>query len=91
MVHGFLMSSNEQKYTCQYLAERGMFVLAPNMSKIMWGSEKRTKNVEDVVEQTEWLIKQSKTSHSPYFGLCDPTRMAIAGNSSGGAICLRLF
>ena len=87
MVHGFLMSSIQQKYTCRFLAERGFIVLAPNMAKIMLGSEKRTKNVEDVVDQTEWLIKQSNTPTSPFFGLCDAKRMAIAGNSSGGAIC----
>lgn len=87
MVHGFLMSSNQQSSTCRYLAERGFAVLAPNMSRIMWGKENRTKNVKDVVDQTVWLIKQSKTPNSPFFGLCDASRMAIAGNSSGGAIC----
>lgn len=90
MVHGFLMSSNQQSNTCRYLCERGFVVLGPNMSKIMLGSENRTKNVNDVVDQMAWLVKESKNPHSKYFQLVDPQRMAIAGNSSGGAVCFEV-
>jgi len=87
MVHGFLMSSNQQGSTDLYIAQRGIAVLAPNMTRILLGSKNRTKNVIDVVDQTKWLVQQNKTSSSPYYGLIDPQRMGIAGNSSGGAVC----
>jgi len=90
MVHGFLMSSNQQSNTCYFLAQRGFVVLAPNMSKVMLGSTNRTENVNDVVDQTVWLVEQSKKPDSKYYGLVDPKRMAIAGNSSGGAVCFEV-
>ncbi len=87
MVHGFLMSSNQQGNTDLFLAQRGFVVLAPNMTRILLGNQNRTNNIKDVVDQTAWLIQQSKTPTSPYYGLIDPRRTAIAGNSSGGAVC----
>ena len=87
MVHGFLMSSNEQKYNAQFLAQRGLIVLCPNMTKILLGSKIRDENVLDVVDQTKWLIEQSKLPTSPCYKLLDAKRTAIAGNSSGGAVC----
>lgn len=87
MIHGFLMSSNEQRHTSYYLAQRGIAVICPNMDKIMLGSERRTRNVEEVVDQLNWLVKESKKKGSPYYGLFDSSRLAIAGNSSGGALC----
>ncbi len=87
MVHGFLMSSNQQANTDLFLAQRGFVVLAPNMTKVLLGNQNRTNNIKDVVDQTKWLIEQSKIKTSPYYDLVDAKRTAIAGNSSGGAVC----
>ncbi len=87
MIHGFLMTANQQQFTSTYLAQHGIAVFSPNMTKILLGDKTRSDNVKDVVGQTKWLIEQSAILTSPYYGLVDPKRTAIAGNSSGGAVC----
>ncbi len=90
LVHGFLMSSNQVTNNAKYFAERGFIVISPNMTRLLWGDENRMQNVRDILQDISWLIEQNKTEKSPLYGLVNPNRMAVAGNSSGGAVCLQL-
>jgi Chlorophyllase enzyme len=91
LAHGFLMTGFEQSINAKYLAEHGFIVITPNLSRLLWGDEKRTKNIADLVDHLAWLIELSKTPHSSLSGVADPSRIAIGGNSSGGAVCLELL
>jgi hypothetical protein len=90
-MHGFLMSGNEQRNNAEYFAQRGFMIFAPNMTKILLGDQTRIENVADVLDHIIWLEKESKTPKSSLSGLVDPDRIAIGGNSSGGAVCLELL
>ncbi len=91
LIHGFLMSGKEHRNNAEYLAQRGFIVLTPNVSKFLWGDEKRTANVADLFDQITWFLKESKTANTNLSGLIDPGRFAIGGNSSGAAVCLELL
>jgi dienelactone hydrolase len=91
LAHGFLMTGFEQSINAKYLAERGFVVFTPNLSRLLWGDDKRMKNIADLVDHLSWLRTQSKTANSPLNGIADPERIAIGGNSSGGAVCLELL
>lgn len=90
LIHGFLMSSNQVGNNAKYLAERGIIVLTPNLTRLLWGDENRMQNVKDILADINWLVEQNKTANSPLQGLVNINRIAVAGNSSGGAVCLQL-
>ncbi len=91
LAHGFLMTGFEQSVNAKYLAERGFVVLTPNLSRILWGDKKRMRNIADLVDHLQWLREQANAAGSPLKGIADPERIAIGGNSSGGAVCLELL
>jgi hypothetical protein len=88
IAHGFLMSGTQQSSNSYYFAERGIAVLSPNLTRIMWGDKNRLRNVKDVIDQISWVTKQSKSKKSAIYGLIDANRVGTAGNSSGGAVAL---
>jgi acetyl esterase/lipase len=90
-LHGFLMSGTQHSKHAEYLAERGVAVFLPNLTRVLWGDKNRQKNVKDVIDQIKWLRRQAKSKGSPLYGVIDPDRLGIAGNSSGGAVCLELL
>ncbi len=91
LIHGFLMTGHQHSNNAKYFAERGFIALAPDMTKILLGDENRTRNVQDILDQISWLIKQSTTPNSSLYSLIDSNRIGIAGNSAGGAVCLELL
>jgi hypothetical protein len=90
MAHGFFMSGNQQSNNAEYFAQRGFVVLSPNLTRVLWGDKNRLHNIKDVLDQINWVIRQSKNKKSPLYGLIDPERVGMAGNSSGGAVSLEL-
>lgn len=88
LVHGFLMTSKEQSNNARVLAQRGFVVITPNFTRVLLGDRTRTRNVEDALDFVTWLIRESRDKQSPYFNLVDPDRVAVGGNSSGGAVCI---
>jgi hypothetical protein len=88
LVHGFLMTGEQHSHNAKALAERGFVVITPNITKVLLGDAVRMRCVDDVLDFVSWLIKESKDKNSPHYHLIDPDRIAIGGNSSGGAVCL---
>jgi hypothetical protein len=91
LIHGFFMTGYQHSNNAKYYAQRGFVTITPDMTKLLLGDENRTKNVCDILEQISGLIKDSKTPSSSLYGLIDPNRIGIAGNSAGGAVCLELL
>jgi dienelactone hydrolase len=90
LIHGFLMTGEQHKNNAQYLAEHGFIVLTPNISKWLWGDDKRTRNVSDLVDALGWLTGKKGDQPNSIRGLVDTSRVGVAGNSSGGAAALEL-
>ncbi len=90
LIHGFLMTGAQHRNNAQYLAEHGFLVLTPNISKWLWGEDKRMRNVDDLVDVLAWLA--GKTGQQPEYmkGMVDTSRIGIGGNSSGGAAALEV-
>ncbi len=84
LIHGFLMTGEQQSNNAQGLAERGFIVLTPDLTKVLLGDDTRMENVADIVDHIKWL----ESKDSPISGQIDPNRVAIGGNSSGGAVIL---
>ncbi len=91
LVHGFLMTGHQHSGNAKYFAQRGFAVLTPDMTKILLGDQNRMRNVHDILDQISWLLKESNSKASPFNGLIDSTRVGIAGNSAGGAVCLEMI
>ncbi len=86
LIHGFLMTGAQQSANAMNLAERGFVVLTPNVTKVLLGDDTRMKNVHDVLDHISWLTGKD----SPLPGKVDPNRVAVGGNSSGGAVILEV-
>jgi hypothetical protein len=85
-VHGFLMTGAQQAANAQNLAQRGFIVLTPNMTKVLLWDQNRMENVHDIIDHIQWL----ESGSSPVAGKIDRSRVAVAGNSSGGAVILEV-
>jgi acetyl esterase/lipase len=90
-LHGFFMSGTQHSKHAEYLAERGIAVFLPNLTRVLWGDKNRVRNVKDVIDQINWLRHQAKSKSSPIYANINPECLGIAGNSSGGAVCLELL
>src|SRR5262249_53765036 len=88
LIHGFLMTGDQQSNNAEFLAERGFVVITPNITKVLLGDDTRMENVSDVLDFISWLINESQDKNSPHYNLIDPSRIALGGNSSGGAVVL---
>jgi acetyl esterase/lipase len=88
LIHGFLMTGREQTNNAVYMAQRGFVIVTPNITKILLGDKNRMNNVSDVLDHIRSVTKRSQTQGDVLFGLIDPQRLAIGGNSSGGAVVL---
>lgn len=86
MAHGFLMTAKQQKENGQYFAQRGIVVIAPNITKLLLGDDTRMNNIYDILDLLKWM-----TTDSPYKDFIDVNRLAVGGNSSGGAVALELL
>ena len=91
LIHGFLMSGRQHSNNAQYFAQRGFIALTPDLTKLLLGDETRMENVRDILGEINWLLQQNKEPKSPLYGLVDVNRIGLAGNSSGGAVCLEVF
>lgn len=90
IAHGFLMSGTQQSNNSRYFAERGIAVLSPNITRILWGDKNRVRNIKDILDQMNWVLHQNKDKNSFLYGQIDPERVGSTGNSSGGAVALEL-
>lgn len=88
LIHGFFMSGYEQSGNAQYLARHGIVAFTPNLTKMLLGDGTRMGNVRDVLEEVRWLTDEKQ---GPLQGIVDPSRVGIAGNSAGGAVCLEVL
>ena len=86
LIHGFMMTGAQQSTNAQNLAERGFVVFAPNMTRMLLGDSTRMENVHDVIDHIQWLTGKN----SPLPGLVDAKKIAVGGNSSGGAVILEV-
>jgi len=91
LIHGFLMTGDQHKNNAQSFAERGFIAITPDLTKVLLGDDTRMGNVRDVLDEITWLELQSSIAGNPLYGMVDPTRVGIAGNSAGGAVCLELL
>jgi hypothetical protein len=90
-IHGFLMSGQQHSNNAEYLAQRGIIALTPDLTRVLLGDDTRMENVGDVLAEIRWLTEKSKGANAPLDGLVDANRIGIAGNSAGGAVCLELL
>ena len=44
---------------------------------------------DKMIAALDWILAENKREGSPYFGLIDPGKVAIAGNSCGGLIAMK--
>jgi hypothetical protein len=88
IAHGFLMSGTQQSANSLYFAKRGIAVLSPNLTRVLWGDKNRVDNIKDVIDQLCWVKQQNASKKSGIYGMIDENRIGIAGNSSGGAVAL---
>jgi dienelactone hydrolase len=84
LLHGFLMTGEQQSNNAQGLAQRGFVVLTPDLTKVLLGDDTRMENVADIVDHIKWLTDKN----GPIPGLVDANRVSVGGNSSGGAVIL---
>lgn len=91
LIHGFLMTGREQSHNAVYLAQRGIAVFTPNISKLLWGDDKRMRNVSDALDHITWLTERTRSDGDELKGLLDMNRVAVGGNSSGGAVILEML
>lgn len=90
LIHGFLMTGEQHRNNAEYMAKHGFIVLTPDISKWLWGDDKRTRNVDDLVDDLAWLTGKKGDQPECVRGLVDSSRVGVAGNSSGGAAALEL-
>jgi poly(3-hydroxybutyrate) depolymerase len=86
LIHGFLMTGAQQATNAENLSERGFIVFTPNITKVLLGDRTRMDNVHDIIDHIKWLTGKD----SPVAGIVDSNRVAIGGNSSGGAVILEI-
>ncbi|HEY9756236.1 MAG TPA: hypothetical protein V6C97_13805 [Oculatellaceae cyanobacterium] len=90
LIHGFLMTGEQHRNNAMNLAEHGFIVITPNISKWLWGDDKRMRNVADLTDALAWITGRTGQLPDSIKGKVDDTRIGIAGNSSGGAVALEL-
>jgi pimeloyl-ACP methyl ester carboxylesterase len=90
LIHGFLMTGEQHRNNAMNLAEHGFIVVTPNISKWLWGDDKRMRNVADLTDCLAWMTGRTGQLPDSIKGKVDDTRIGIAGNSSGGAVALEL-
>jgi dienelactone hydrolase len=90
LIHGFLMTGEQHRNNAEYMAKHGFIVLTPDISKWLWGDDKRTRNVDDLLDDLAWLTGKKGDQPESIRGRVDSTRIGVAGNSSGGAAALEL-
>ena len=86
LTHGFARDKKFHRKNAQYMAERGILVLTPDMSSLLGGEKAQFKNIENTVDHVKWLITRSETPGDVLYHLIDPNAMGLAGHSAGGAV-----
>ncbi len=91
LVHGFMRKPKHMRHNAEYLAERGIFVLVPEMDQILWGYEKRGRNMDEVTDLIKWFLPRASDPKDKLYGAFDPHRVGMLGHSSGGPICIEVI
>jgi pimeloyl-ACP methyl ester carboxylesterase len=84
--HGFARDKRFHRNTGCALAERGIVVLTPDLSSLLGGEDAQLRNIENLVDHVRWLRSRAADPNDPLFGLLDPDRLGLVGQSAGGAI-----
>ncbi len=86
LTHGFSRSKKFEVHNAEYLAERGIITMTPNMTSLLPGESAQRKNIQIIQDHAAWLVLQAQTPGSLLYGMLDPERIALAGHSAGGAV-----
>ncbi|MCX7044232.1 MAG: alpha/beta hydrolase fold domain-containing protein [Candidatus Sumerlaeota bacterium] len=86
LTHGFARDKRYHRNNAQYMAERGIVVMTPNMTSLLGGAAARRRNVLNTRDHIAWLAARAANSGDALNGLIDPSRIGLAGHSAGGAI-----
>ena len=86
LTHGFARNKKFHRKNAQYMAERGIAVLTPNMSGLLGGESAQLKNIDNTADHVKWLITRSETSEDALYHLINPNAIGLAGHSAGGAV-----
>lgn len=90
LLHGFMRTAKHMSRNAQYLAKRGIVVLVPQMDMILFGYDKRGRNMDDVIDHISWLVPRAGDKGDSLYGVFDPERLGILGHSSGGPIAIEV-
>lgn len=77
LLHGFLMTGDQHRNNAQYLAEHGFIVMTPNISKWLWGDDKRTRNIRDLIDAVAWFTGKTGNQPPSIRGLVDTSRYLL--------------
>jgi pimeloyl-ACP methyl ester carboxylesterase len=86
LTHGFARSQGFHHANARYLASRGIIVLTPNMLPLSPAETSREANIDLTVDHVRWLRARAADPADPLGALLDPSRIALAGHSAGGAV-----
>ena len=86
LLHGFGRDHRYHAKNAEYMAKRGVVVLAPDMTRLTLGRPAQRGNITGTVDHIRWLIRRSGDERDPLKGLIDPGRIGLAGHSAGGAV-----
>jgi hypothetical protein len=79
------------RHNAEYLAARGIFVLVPEMDQMLWGYDKRGKNMDEVTDLIKWFLPRASDPKDVLYGAFDANRVGMWGHSSGGPICIEVI
>jgi hypothetical protein len=91
LIPGFFRSGAQMRNNAEYFVKRGFIVITPNLSRILLFNKHRMHNVQTVLDEIAWLTEQNKTAGGALEGIVDPSRVALFGHCSGGAVCIEVL
>lgn len=86
LTHGFARSFEQHIDSATRYATQGILTMTPNMVSLLGGPPAQERNIANTADHARWLAARSADPADPIFGFVDPTRIALAGHSAGGAI-----
>lgn len=88
LTHGFARDYGRHVDQAVALAREGFILLVPNLIEADARPFVGRRQVENTADHVRWLIARSEDPTDPLFARLDPSRIALAGHSAGGAVSL---